>query len=133
MEALANLVVVVHLAYFVFVVGGFVSIVVGAKRGWKWIYNPWLRLAHLLSVYIVLAEDVFRVNCPLNAVESSLRSPAANGTEASSGVGYVLDFLLHHSIPSWFLDGMYWVLAVVLLALWFLVRPRFGSKASTIR
>ena len=55
MAAFANIVTIVHLAYFVFVVGGFIMIV---ERRSKWVLNPWFRIAHLLSVWIVLAEDV---------------------------------------------------------------------------
>jgi hypothetical protein len=133
MDALANLVVVVHLAYFVFVVGGFVSIVIGAKQKWKWVYNPWFRIIHLLAVFVVLVEDVLQVPCPLNILEGRLRAPVPSPAEASSEIGYVLDLLLHHTIPGWFLDGMYWVLGVVLLVLIFIVRPHFRKNQTERR
>jgi hypothetical protein len=91
MDVLANIVTVVHLAYFVFVVGGFVGIVVGARRQWGWTLNPWFRIVHLLSVFVVLAENVSGLNCPLNVLETTLRAPEAKGTDASSGMGYLLD------------------------------------------
>lgn len=69
-EALANLVAALHLAYFLFVVGGFVGILAGARQGWKWIYNPWFRIAHLFAVLMIVAEDVFRFPCALNALEN---------------------------------------------------------------
>jgi len=134
MDVLANFVTVVHLAYFVFVVGGFVSIIVGAaRRSGGWIVNPWFRIVHLLSVWVVLVEDVIGVNCPLNVLEGNLRSPGTKAAEASSGVGYLLDQLLHHTISERVLEGVFWMIGLALLLLLFFVRPHFrtvspGSK-----
>jgi len=49
------------LTNFLFVVGGFIGILAGARQGWKWIYNPWFRIAHLFAVLMISAEDVFRL------------------------------------------------------------------------
>jgi hypothetical protein len=130
MDALANVVTIVHIAYFVFVVGGFVSIVVGPARRWGWIFNPWFRTIHLLSVFVVLAENVTGWNCPLNVLEGSLRSPTTENAEASSGFGYALDQLLHHTISERVLEGLYWVLGLALLLLLFTVPPRWRKRSS---
>jgi hypothetical protein len=127
MDALANIVTIVHLAYFVFVVGGFM-VIVGRRS--RWVFNPWFRIAHLLSVWIVLAEDVIGVNCPLNVAESSLRAPETGGVEASSGFGYILDQLLHHTISERMLDVLYWTLGLASVLLLFLVPPRFRKASS---
>ena len=125
MDALANVVTIVHLTYFVFVVGGFLGIVLGPARGWTWVFNPWFRIMHLLSVLVVLAEDLTGWNCPLNVVESSLRSPGTENAEASSGFGYLLDQLLHHTLSERVLDGVYWTLGVASVLLLFFVPPRW--------
>jgi len=127
MDALANIVTVVHLAYFVFVVGGFI-VIVGRRS--RWVFKPWFRIAHLLSVWIVLAEDVIGVNCPLNVAESSLRSPGTENAEASAGFGYVLDQLLHHTISERMLDALYWTLGVASVLLLLLAPPRFRKTSS---
>lgn len=128
MEALANLVVVAHLAYFLFVVGGSVGILIGLAQRRQWIYNPWFRVTHLLSVLVVPAEDVFRFR-PLNTLEGSLRPISAN-TAASSQVGNLLDRLLRHTIPGPVLDVMYWTLGASLLLLLLIVRPHFRIPRS---
>ena len=131
MDVLANFITLVHLAYFVFVVGGFVSTIVGAvRRSGRWIFNPWFRLVHLLSVWVVLFEDVIGVNCPLNVLESNLRSPGENPPEASLGVGYLLDQLLHHTISERVLEGLFWMIGLALLLLLFFVPPRFRTVLS---
>jgi len=124
MDALANIVTIFHLAYFVFVVSGFIAIL--ARRS-KWVSNLWFRLIHLFSIWFVLAEDVIGFNCPLNIMESSLRAPETGGAEASSGFGYLLDQLLHHTISGRVLDAMYWTLGAASVLLVFLVPPRIGS------
>ena len=127
MDALANIVTIVHIAYFVFVVGGFITIVARQSR---WAFNPWFRIVHLLSVFVVLAEDAMGFNCPLNVAESSLRSPETGGAEAASGLGYLLDLLLHHTISEQMLDGMYWTLGGGSVLLLFLVPPRWRKVSS---
>ncbi len=126
MDALANFVTIFHLAYFVFVVGGFTAILARQSR---WVFNLWFRMVHLLSIWFVLAEDVIGFNCPLNVMESSLRAPETGGTEASAGFGYLLDQLLHHTISARVLDAMYWTLGVASALLLVLVPPRFPSTA----
>jgi hypothetical protein len=128
-DVLVNLVIVVHLAYFVFVVGGFFCILIGARLGWKWIRNPWFRIAHLLSVFIVLVEDRLAVNCPLNVLESSLRSPGGEAAQAPAEPISVLDQLLHHTISERVLDALYWTLGPLLVLLLFLVRPKFRARS----
>lgn len=128
MDALADFVTIVHLAYFVFVIGGFIAIV---GRRSKWVFNPWFRIVHLLSIWLVLAEDVIGFNCPLNVAESSLRAPETGGAEASSGFGYLLDQLLHHTIPERVLDGVYWTLGAASVLLLFLLPPRFASTVKS--
>jgi uncharacterized protein DUF2784 len=125
MEALANSLTIVHLAYFVFVVGGFISIVAAPSRRPGWVLNPWFRIVHLLSILVVVTENVTGLNCPLNVAESSLRSPGIENAEASSGFGYVLDQLLHHTISEGMLEGLYWTLGLASLLLLYFVPPRW--------
>jgi hypothetical protein len=128
MEALTDLVVMLHLGYFLFVVGGFLCIVIGAAKSWRWISNPWFRFVHLLAVLFVLAEDVGHFNCPLNVLESKLRSPLRDYEERSSAISHLLYQLLHRTIPGWALARMYWMLGLALLVLFFLVPAHSGKS-----
>jgi len=129
MVILANLVAALHIAYFLFVVGGFAAILAGVRQGWMWTYNPWFRIGHLLAVLIILAEDVFRFPCALNVLEGTLRTTPANPSAEPDAVTGVLDLLLRHTIPGRFLDAMYWSLGVLLLLLMFLLPPHFRKSA----
>jgi hypothetical protein len=132
-EVLADLTAAFHLAYFSAVVAGLVCIWVGAKD-WAWTRNLWFRLSHLLAIGIVLVENTFGLSCPLNRLEWGLRAAApaaaapAAAKEASTGVGFVLDQLLFHTLSGNLLNGLWWVFGVLALALLVLVPPRFTAS-----
>jgi hypothetical protein len=132
MEILANTVAVLHVMYFLFVVGGSAWLLAGYAKGSRWLRNPWLRVIHFAAVLVVPAEDVFGLGCPLNVAESSLRESARSATAgAAGGVSTALDIVLRHTIPGWFLDGMYWVLGCVLLLLLFILPPHWRSDSAS--
>jgi uncharacterized protein DUF2784 len=123
----ANLVAVVHIAYFLFIVGGMVAIVASLRRHIPWVRNPWFRIAHIAAIYIVLFEELTGFPCPLNVLQWSIRRPATGSNESSSGVGGLLDYLLYHTISPLALDIMYWSFgALALVTLW-LVPPRWPT------
>ena len=129
-DLIANVVAVLHIGYFLFVAGGSASIVVGAVKRWEWIRNPWFRLSHITAVYIVLIEGLFKIQCPLNTIEWTLRSTSSSVAESSPKVGRFLDYLLFHTIPVRALDTLYWSLGVILVVLLFVVQPRFRKSAT---
>ena len=123
----ANLVAVLHIAYFLFIVGGMVAIVASLRRQIPWVRNIWFRVAQTVAIYIVLFEEVTGFPCPLNVLQWTLRGPANGAGESTGGVGGLLDYLLYHTISPLALDIMYWLFgALVLLMLW-LVPPRWPT------
>lgn len=122
-QLLADLVAVLHIGYFLFIVVGTVAIVVGPKLEWRWIRNLPFRLLHVAAVYVVLIEDAFGIPCPLNVMQWSLRTTAGGPQEVTEGVSGILDGLLFRTIPGSALDVMYWSLGVLLLLLLYLVPP----------
>jgi len=123
-DFIANVVAATHIGYFLFVVGGFASIVIGAAKGWTWIRNPWFRVTHLAAVYIVILEDTFKIQCPLNTIEWQLRATSNAAAVSPSAAGRFLDYLLFQTISGLVLDVIYWSLGVTLVVLLFLVKPR---------
>ena len=126
----ANLVALLHIGYFLFVLGGVVAIIAGHIRQWSWIRRPWLRLLHLGAVFLVLFEEVTGIPCVLNLLQWALRSGATGQQQATEGVGGVLDFLLYGTISPLALDIIYWSMgALVLLLLWKVPIQSRGSDA----
>ena len=72
----ADLTVVFHLSYALFIVVGQLLILVGALRKWQWIRNVWFRSIHLIMIAIVVAESLVGVVCPLTTLEKWLRRQA---------------------------------------------------------
>lgn len=131
MHALANVVAALHLGYALFVILGTVAILVGPTLGWRWIRNLPFRLLHLAAVYVVLIEEVFHIQCPLNVLQWGLRTASGGPAEATDGIGGILDGLLYRTIPGWALDVLYWSLGVGLLLLLYLVPPRWRREPAT--
>jgi hypothetical protein len=122
----ANTIAALHIAYFLFIVGGTFAIVV-PPRPW-WVRTWTFRLTHLLAVYIVLAENALQIPCILNVAQWSLRTASAGVQEARTGVGGLLDAALFHTIPGSVLTVMYDGLGILLPVLLLLVPPHRPAR-----
>lgn len=121
---LADLVVVGHLAIVLFIVGGLVAILVGARLGWRWVRNPWFRVAHLAGIGIVAAEAWLGVDCPLTVLEAQLRARAGEAPQAGSFIGRGVQWLLYYDAPAWVFTTAYSVFGALVAAAWWWVPPR---------
>jgi hypothetical protein len=117
---IADVVLVVHFAFVLFVVGGFALILAGAALGWRWVRNRAFRYAHLAAIVFVAAEALVGVACPLTVWEDFLRRAAPDGP------GFVARWvsrLLYYDLPDWVFATAYVVFAsAVAVTLW-LVPP----------
>jgi len=68
MSRLADVVLVVHFLFVMFVAGGFAIIWIGAAAGWKWVRNFWFRVAHLAAIVFVAGEALAGIWCPARRV-----------------------------------------------------------------
>ena len=116
----ADVVLVVHFAFVLFVVGGFALILAGAGLGWRWIRNRTLRHAHLAAIIFVAAEALVGIACPLTVWEALLRRSAPDGP---SFVAHWVSRLLYYDLPEWVFATAYVLFAsAVAVTLW-LVPP----------
>ena len=115
----ADLVLVVHFLFVLFVVGGLALIVAGARR-WPWVRNRPFRIAHIAAIGFVVAESLLGIACPLTVWEDLLRG----GARAESFVARWVRALLFYQAPEWVFTVAYvaWTTATV-VTLW-LVPPR---------
>jgi hypothetical protein len=125
-QLLADLIVVIHIAYVLYVVGGLVAILIGVWRGRGWIRNPWFRVTHLLAILIVAMECILKLNCPLTIWENSARTAAQQPADGSAFMDRLLSFILIGSAPRWLINGMYFVFAIAIAATFILARPRWN-------
>lgn len=126
MTFLADLVLLIHLAFVLFVITGFAAIPVGGWRGWRWVRSVRFRAAHLGAIAFVAGEAVVGFACPLSVWEDALRGRTAQASFMARFVHRVL----FYDLPEWVFTAAYGVLALAALSLWWLVpvRRRRGEK-----
>lgn len=130
---LADLTVIVHFGYVMFVIIGLLLTLVGGLLGWNWVRNRWFRGLHLAMILVVVLESWAGITCPLTTWEKQLRKLA--GQESYQG-----DFIADWVHDALFIQAEPWVFTVcyslfgglVLLAL-FLIPPRWRSRPSDSR
>jgi len=117
---IADLLVAVHFAVVLFIVGGLLAVWLGAALGWRWVRNPWFRYLHLAAIAYVAAEALLGVACPLTVWEDVLRG----GTRPGSFVGRWVHRLIYYDAPEWVFTTVYVAWTLATLATLRLVPPR---------
>ena len=121
---LADVVLSIHFAVVVFVVGGLVLIVIGNWRRWRWVDGWWFRLAHLAAIAVVVAQAWVGVVCPLTTLESWLRVRARGAAYESSFIEHWLQRVLFYEAPVWVFTVAYTLFGLAVLAAWWYFPPR---------
>lgn len=117
---IADLLVVVHFAIVLYIVGGLLAVWTGAALGWRWVRDPWFRYSHLAAIAYVAAEALLGIACPLTVWEDVLRG----GARPDSFVGRWVRRLLYYDAPEWAFTAAYVAWALATLATLRLVPPR---------
>lgn len=120
----ADLVLLVHTSFVLFVVLGLVLILCGAALHWSWIRNPWFRLGHLLAIAVVVLQSWLDVLCPLTTLEIALRQRASDAPYAGSFMAHWLEALLYYRAPAWVFMLCYTLFGAAVAISWYYVRPR---------
>jgi hypothetical protein len=116
---IADAILVVHALYVLFVVGGFVLIVLGAGR-WSWVRNRSFRILHLAAIAFVTAEALLGLTCPLTIWEDMFRGASSD----RSFIGRWVARLLYYDFPEWVFATAYCAFALAVLWAWRAVPPR---------
>ena len=126
---LADVILVIHFLFVLFVVCGLVAIYLGFALKWQWVRNKVFRIIHLSAIGIVVIQSWFGVICPLTIWEMQLRSSAGLETYAGSFIKHWLHKLLYFSAPDWVFITIYTVFGSLVLLSWFVVKPApLGDK-----
>ncbi|MGH9867113.1 MAG: DUF2784 domain-containing protein [Candidatus Polarisedimenticolia bacterium] len=116
---LADIVLVLHLAFVLFVGGGLVLIWLGAIAEWAWVRHFWFRAAHLAAVVFVACEALMGIWCPLTVWEDALRG--AHGER--SFMARWIHRVMYYDFPEWAFTVAYVLFALAVVATWYRVRP----------
>jgi hypothetical protein len=120
---LADLVVLLHVLFVAFVVGGLVLIFIGKARAWRWVRNPWFRIAHILAIGFVVMQSWFAVMCPLTTLENILREKAGGAAYKGDFIAHWLQAILYYNAPARVFAIGYTIFGALVAASWAIVRP----------
>jgi hypothetical protein len=125
---LADVILVIHFSFVVFVVVGFVFILVGLLAHWSWIHNRVFRIAHLAAIGIVVVQAWFGQLCPLTIWENALRRRAGQSDYAETFVEHWLHEILFYQAEPWIFTTIYTAFGVLVLLVWFLGRRKDNRR-----
>ena len=118
-DLLADIILLVHFAFVLFVVGGLALVWIGALIGWRWVRAFWFRVAHLAAIAFVAGEALLGIWCPLTIWEDALRG--VHGEK--SFIARWIHRVLFYEFPEWVFAAAYVLFALVVAVTWWLVRP----------
>lgn len=125
---LADCVVAVHVGYVSAVILGFLLILLGWIRKWRWIRNFWVRAVHLALIGIVVFEALVGITCPLTDWEYQLRLKAGQDVSEGSFIGRVLHDLIFVDLSQEVLTVCYVLFGLLIVATWWFYPPVWPWK-----
>ncbi len=121
----ADLIVVVHAAFVVFVVLGLLLILLGIAFRWGWVRNAWFRSLHLAAIGFVVLEALVGMTCPLTDWEKRLRELAGEATYPGDFIGHWAHELIFYDAEPWVFTVGYIAFGLAVLAAFVLAPPRW--------
>jgi hypothetical protein len=123
-RTLADLVLLTHVGFVVFVVVGLLVILIGGFSSWSWVRNPWFRAMHLVAIGIVTVQAWLGVICPLTTLEMFLRDKAGDSTYDGTFIAHWLQKFLYYEAPWWVFVACYTLFGMAVVGSWVMFRPR---------
>jgi Protein of Unknown function (DUF2784) len=119
---LADTILVIHFAFVVFVVFGFMLILLGLLAHWQWVHNRTFRITHLAAIGIVVVQAWFGQLCPLTIWENELRQRAGQPGYTETFVQHWLHEILFYQAEPWVFTTIYTCFGALVVLIWFLGR-----------
>ncbi len=119
---LADAILIIHFAFVVFVVFGFLLILIGLLAKWNWVRNRIFRIVHLVAIGVVVVQAWFGQYCPLTLWENELRYRAGESGYTESFIEHWLHEILFYQAAPWVFTTIYTIFGALVLIAWFLDR-----------
>ena len=114
----ADMVLLLHFAIVLFVVGGLLLIVVGNWFAWSWVNRWWFRALHLFAISVVVLESWLGIQCPLTTLENWLRMRAGLSAYQGSFIQHWVHSVMFYQAPGWVFALVYTLFALAVVAAW---------------
>lgn len=96
---LADVVLIAHFLYVLFVVTGLLLIWIGGFMEWQWVKLFWFRVIHLASIAFVAIISLFNIPCPLTILEMNLRISGGADFHSQRFIQHWLHKILFYEAP----------------------------------
>ena len=116
---MADTILVIHFAFVVFVVCGFLLILTGLLARWSWVHNRKFRFAHLAAVGFVVLQAWLGRLCPLTIWENELRRRAGQSGYTETFVEHWLRDILFYQAEPWVFTTIYTCFGALVVIVWF--------------
>jgi len=123
---LADLLVLTHFAFVLFVVLGLAAVWIGHFRDWGFVRDLRFRLSHLGAIAYVASESLLGIPCPLTDWERGLRIAAGEGAYQGSFIQHWVHKALFYQVEEWVFTTLYVGFFLLVAASFWVVRP--GKK-----
>ena len=124
---LADTILVIHVSFVVFVVFGFMLILLGLLARWSWIHNRIFRITHLAAIGYVVLQAWFGQLCPLTVWENELRRRAGQSDYTETFIEHWLHEVLFYQAEPWLFTTIYTCFGALVVLVWLLDR-RGGTQ-----
>jgi hypothetical protein len=129
----ADVVVLTHLSYVLFVVVGQLLVLVGWARRWEWVRNRGFRGAHLMAILVVVLESWIGITCPLTTLEQWLRTRGGQAAYQGDFVGNLAHDLLFVDWPPWVFTVVYSLFGLLVVMTLWILPPRWRLVPHPVR
>ena len=122
---LADIILIIHFLFVLFIVGSVPAIWIGARLGWRFVRNIRFRLVHLGAILFVSLESLASMVCPLTLLEDSLRRTPAD----TSFIQRWLHRILFYDVPEGVLTVLHVMFAILVAVTFKFVPPSRHRRA----
>jgi hypothetical protein len=129
---LADLIVIIHLAYMAFVVLGLLAILIGGLCKWRWVRNFWFRIVHFAMIAVVVLEALIGMVCPLTDWEDALREKAGETIQQGTFIGRLASRILFVDVASETMTWIYCLFGLLVFITLFFIPPCRPRRRTTL-
>jgi len=126
----ANVILIFHFMYVLFIAVGLLIIYLGYLMKWKFIGNPIFRWTHLSAMGIVIVELLFGIFCPLTEWEAELRGSQTTSLYSSGFIPYWVHRLLFYNWSVWVFSLIYIITFILIIVAMFIIPPRYKKRTA---
>ena len=117
---LADTILIIHFAFVLFVVFGFMLILLGLLVRWSWVHNRIFRITHLAAIGFVVLQAWFGQLCPLTVWENEMRRRAGQAGYSQTFVEHWLHKVLFYQAEPWIFTAIYTCFGALIVLVWLL-------------